>query len=158
VQPLQPLSYHAPLRPPVTTALVGVLLLAGIFRLTLSLAQHGPWEFMALWLLVVGIAGYGILERTCNSIVIQDGRLSWWSAFSHGEMVMDQAVRVTAWPGGSVHVFEFRNGAKVRVAVMQGYLPFLQQLHETYSELSLPADTYARLINKVSVRDSDTRG
>jgi hypothetical protein len=77
---------------------------------------------------------------------IQDGRLFWRSAFSHGEEDMEQLERVDAWPGGSVHVFEFGNGDKVRVAVMQGYMSFLDQLHRAYPEVNLPSAAYAKLM------------
>src|SRR5437660_312244 len=101
---------------------------------------------MVIWLLVIGGVAFGLLFLTCHEVVVQDGVLQWRTALRHGALPMDQAARVVAWPGGSVHVFEFRGGERLRVAVMQGYITFLEQLHQAYPDLPLPTAAYAQFV------------
>lgn len=69
------ITYQVPLRPPITTAMVGFLLALGVFCLVLSFAQRGPWAYVVSWLLLMSVVGYGLLA-TCKDLVIKDGQLS----------------------------------------------------------------------------------
>ena len=126
-------------------------MLLGLFMLILMLVQGGPWEFMIFWMLLMGGIAFVLLALTCNGMVIEDGLLHWWTAFQHGTVPMDEAERVVSWPGGSVYVFEFRGGTRIRVGVMQGYVTFLEQLHQEYPELPLPSMAYARFIDHMQL-------
>src|ERR1700694_6008821 len=98
--------YRAPAAPHLSAALLLLAILAGIFGLTLSVIDRGPWEFMVLWLAVMAAVAFGLLIFTCYEVYIQSGKITWRSALRHGTLPMDQLDRITAWPGGSIHVFE----------------------------------------------------
>ena len=132
-------------------------LLAGVFGLTLSVIDRGPWLFMVLWLAVISGVAFGLLIFTCYEVLVTDGTLTWRSAFRHGRIPMDQLDRIAAWPGGSIHVFEFRGGQRIRIAVMQGYVTFLEKLHQEYPQLPLPPSVYARFVNRVRFGRGDDR-
>ncbi|MGC1184678.1 MAG: hypothetical protein WBA31_05935 [Candidatus Dormiibacterota bacterium] len=150
-----PISYRAPMGPPVTTALLGTALLAGSVALVLTAVDHGPWEFMALWVVVAFAVAYFYLYLTASEIDIADGRLRWRTAFRGGDLSMDNAEKVVSWPGGSVDVFKFRDGQKVRVAVMQGYVRFLEALNHEYPDLKIPPSVYARFVDQVRLHDRE---
>jgi hypothetical protein len=149
------LTYRTPVAPPISTALLSLAILAGLFGLMASLMQGGPWAFMVLWLIVTAGVAFGLLFLTCHEVVIQDGLLEWRTAFRRGKMRMDQAERVVGWPGGSIQVFEFREGKKVRIAVMQGYIRFIEQVHQTYPQLPLPPTAYARFVEHMRAGATD---
>lgn len=112
---------------------------------------------MVVWLLVVCAGAYLLLDLTCYEVFIQDDRLLWRAAFRHGEVGMGQVERVVSWPGGAVHVIQFRDGARVRVAVMQGYIAFLEQLHRGYPAIHLPSAVYAQIVERARIDRANPR-
>jgi hypothetical protein len=122
-------------------------MLLGLFLLILSLVQGGPWPFVVLWMVVIGSVAFGLLFLTCFEMVVKDGQMHWRTGLQHGTVPMDQAEQVVSRWGGQLYVFQFREGTRVRVGVMQGYITFLEQLHQEYPELPLPSMAYARFID-----------
>ena len=137
-------------------ALLSAAMAGGIALLALSALQGGPWAFVVLWLIVLGGVSYGLLFLTCRELAVREGVLYWQSAFRHGNSPMIQVERIASWPGGSVHVFCFQDGTKVRVGVMQGYIRFLRELHEEYPQLTMPPAFYARFVDHIKLGEKQS--
>jgi hypothetical protein len=149
------LSYRAPLSPKIMAAMLLVPLLGGGIAFVFSAINGGPWAFVLVWLGVMGGVSYGLLGVSCHEVSIEDGMFRWRTAFRHGVVPMEGLVRVNAWPGGTIHVFEFRDGTRVRVGVMQGYARFLERLSEAYPSLPVPGATYAVFVDHMRVGHGD---
>lgn len=129
---------------PFAIAIFGV---AGCAALVAEIIQRGPWPLFAMFLLGVGWMAYNSL-RASYELVVSGEQITWRSFVGKGQVLMSDVVSVRSRYSGSVQVFECADGTRFRVAVLQGYRPFIEAVARAHPNFPASVGRYARLVDR----------
>lgn len=149
------LSYRLPVRwlfpvVAVVWAVVDIVLIVAAF------ASGGPpvW-FVALWMAITGWIGFNFLWRMPYEVTVENDLLTWRGFFRTEAVPMSDVARMSLAMTGNMQVIERRNGSKLRIAVMQGYGPFISSVVEAYPGIPIAVGRYAAFVEKVRLQRQD---
>lgn len=129
-------------------AILGIFALAGIGALVASIVTGGPWWFFVLFLAMVAWLAVNVLCRTGYELKFDNAYLYWRGFLRSGKVLVSDVVGVDSEFLGSVAVFICRDGRRIRIAVLQGFAPFLKALTEAHPSLGAAPGWYARLVER----------
>ncbi len=129
-------------------AILGLLVVAGIAAFAASILTGGPWWFFILWLAGVAWIAVNVLYRTSYELRVDNGFLHWHGFLRSGKVLVPDVVSVSSEFLGSIAVFTCRDGTRIRVAVFQGFAPFLTALTEAHPLLAATPGWYARFVDR----------
>jgi hypothetical protein len=122
----------------------------GVLWFVAGLVQGGfPVWFGVLWFAGLGWIAFNMIWRQARSVVVVNGTLYWTTWFKQEQIALKDIVRLSLASRGSIQVIECRDGRKLRVAVAQGYRPFIERLARTYPDLDIELGAYSRFVDKV---------
>jgi hypothetical protein len=132
----------------------GIFLMAaamGALVLVVSFVQGGPVWFVALWFGLMAWIAFNAIVRSARSVEVWDGILVWRSWFTTQRVALKDVDRLSLAFGGTVQVIECRDGRRLRVALAQGYRPFIERLARTYPDLKIEGGRYAAFVDRVQL-------
>jgi hypothetical protein len=129
-------------------AIVAILVVAGIAALVASIVTGGPWWFFILWLAGVGWFAVHGLYRTSYELKFDSIHLYWRGFLRSGNVPVSEIVGIDSEFLGEIAVFICRDGQRIRVVVLQGFVPFLKALNEAHPSLGAAPSWYARLVER----------
>src|ERR1700682_3460527 len=141
-------------RPPSAYKLLPAIL--GLFAAfgVLSLIVRGgpPLWFTLLWFAMLGWLAANSLYRTNYELRFDDTYLFWRGFLRSGKVQLADVLAVDSEFLGSIAVFVCRDGGKIRVAVLQGFAPFLSSLSAVNPSLGAQPGLYARFVERAQLR------
>jgi hypothetical protein len=129
-------------------AILAILAICGIGALVASIVSAGPSWFFVLFLAMVAWLAVNGLYRTGYELKFDDAYLYWRGFFRSGRVLVSDIVGVESEFLGSIAVFICRDGQRIRVAVLQGFAPFLKALTEAHPSLGARPGWYARFVER----------
>jgi hypothetical protein len=149
------LRYRVPVRWLFPIASV-VWAFVDVVLIVLAFTSAGPpvW-FVVLWLGVTGWIGFNFLWRIPYEVLVEDGHLTWRGFFRTQSVPMSDITRLSLAMTGNMQIVERRDGSKLRIAVMQGYGPFIRSVVEAYPDIPIAVGRYSAFVDKVRLQRQD---
>lgn len=144
----EPLAYRAPATWMMWPAAIGILGFGGVVALVGSVVGRGPWPFLLVFIAAIAWMGYNILPAAYEVRVVDDSLI--WRAFVRaGSMRLADIQSVRSLFNGSIQEYKGAGGRRFRVAVAQGYQPFVETLSRLHPEIPFNDSGYARFVERV---------
>jgi hypothetical protein len=144
--------YRPPMFWRLLPAWIGLFVGYGLIALAVSVFSGGPWWFFVFFLAVVGWMAFNGLYRTSYELEFDNAYLYWRGFLRSGKVPIADVVGVDSEFLGSLVVFTFRDGRRVRVVVLQGFAPFITALTKAHPSIGAAPGGYARLVERAQLR------
>ena len=131
---------------------LGILSTAGLIALIWSVLKGGPWIFQLFWLGIIAWIALNGLYRTSYELEFDDKYLYWKGFLRSGKVLVSDIVAVDTEFTGSVAVIVCKNGDKVRVMILQGFVPFLEGLTKAHPIIAAKPSVLARLVERAQFK------
>lgn len=147
--------YRAALAWRMLPAILGIFAAFGLVSLLLT--NGPPWWFVLLWFAMVGWLAINGLYRTSYELSVDNAYLYWRGFLRSGRVLVAEVGGVDWEFLGSVAVFTFQNGRRIRVVVLQGFAPFLAALTKSHPAIGAAPGRYARFVERAQLRPKTER-